>query len=157
MLRLIAFILKHFTTHTHHLADYMLRYWIFFPRTKTWPQIRLHNILRSDSDRHLHDHPWWYASIILIGSYIEVSIERHADYDIEIMKQYGPGSILFRRATHSHRLILSPGTSVWTLFICGKKTREWGFWTENGWMNWREYLVLTGQSSLIEDEDIANG
>jgi len=35
------------------------------------PRIYLHHILRSDKDRHLHDHPWDYSSIILKGGYFE--------------------------------------------------------------------------------------
>jgi len=160
--KFILFLLK-FTTHEHHLLDYMERYWIILPRNKKIPSIRLHHLLSSDSDRALHDHPWWYFSIILSGGYWEVTWVdalayvdapwEYADYelvldvhtfDIVYLKRwYGPGSILFRKASHLHRLIL-PNTferkaETWTLFISGPKSKEWGFMTDCGWIKWDEY------------------
>jgi len=170
-----------FTTHEHHLADYMYRYWIFFKRRKDKWQLRLHYILRSDHDRHLHNHPWWYVSIILSGGYWEVTeannewIKKYVTdltndryvYDPENIfrdgntwykkKWYGPGSILFRKAAHVHRLRIQPERRAWTLFLCGKKTAEWGFITEKGFIPWKVYLVMTGQTEMIEDEEFNNG
>jgi hypothetical protein len=34
---------------------------------------RAHTILRSDQDRHLHDHPAWSISIVLAGGYWEIT------------------------------------------------------------------------------------
>lgn len=152
-----------FVTHEHHLHGYMNRYWIFIKRAKTHIQIRLHHILRSDDDRALHDHPWWYLSIILKGGYWEVTkatleqVFKHSVrlpnpetlYDPRYLifqddtwyyrKWYGPGSILFRRATHQHRLIIPAERTAWSLFICGTKSKDWGFITEKGWVKWDEY------------------
>lgn len=33
-----------------------------------WFAIRLHHFFRSDED-HLHDHPWWFLTLVLRGSY----------------------------------------------------------------------------------------
>lgn len=49
--------------------DY-LRRWHIIPRNR-WFNIYLHQFLRSDDDRALHDHPWLNCSILLLGNYIE--------------------------------------------------------------------------------------
>lgn len=113
-----------------HLAGYMNRWWFIKPRKwydKFFGGVRVHQILRSDGDRHLHDHPWPYCSIILKGGYTEVTSKGE--------KWYGPGSILFRPSNHFHRLILPEGTSTWSLFIMGPYQHGWGFK-----IPWREYL-----------------
>lgn len=127
---LIKFLLL-FTTHTHDLPGYMERRWIILPRSKQFIQIRLHQILRSDSDRHLHDHPWWYLTIILTTGYLEVTQAGQ--------RVYRPGAILLRHANHLHRLEIPYGKTAWTLFICGPKSKEWGFMTEQGWIKWDSY------------------
>lgn len=100
----------------------------------------LHHILRSDDDRALHDHPWWNISIVLRGGYYEeMPLVSSKDYRTEVeffgrgytRKEWrGVGSIIFRRATDIHRLEVPqyPLEPTWTLFITGRKTREWGFW-----------------------------
>lgn len=67
--------------------------------------VKLHRFLRSDPDRDLHDHPWNFVSIILWGGYYEETNAGTA--------WYGPGSILRRKATHRHRVILAER-------VCGK-------------------------------------
>src|SRR5271157_1654536 len=36
-----------------------------------WFNVYLHQILKSDEDRHFHDHPWSFFSFLLKGSYRE--------------------------------------------------------------------------------------
>lgn len=50
---------------------YMRRWWLI-PRNRFF-NIYLHNILRSDDDRALHDHPWRWCSILLRGAYFEIT------------------------------------------------------------------------------------
>ena len=75
-------------------SPYMRR-WYVIPRNR-WFNIYLHNIVRSDDNRALHDHPWWNLSILLKGSYREVTP------DGTFVR--GAGSMVFRRATAAHRL-----------------------------------------------------
>lgn len=148
---------------------YLLRWWLTpwsnYERDeakRTWRDklkaslfhIYLHNILRSDDDRALHDHPWWNVSIVLAGGYwehmpppktitkaITAAIDgtdlRITDTDFAIWR--GPGSIVFRRATALHRLEIEKGSphGAWTLFITGPRIREWGFACPQGWRHWR--------------------
>ena len=120
-----------------HLEGYMERFWIFQTR---WLSARLHRILRSDHDRDLHDHPWDYATVILRGGYWEVTDAGK--------RWYGPGSILLRRATHLHRLILPSGAPATTLFVHRRKSREWGFRTDTGWVGWRAYTEARGEEPV---------
>lgn len=124
-----------------HLDGYMNRWWFIKSRKwydKVFGGARVHQILRSDSDRHLHDHPWPYCTIILKGGYTEVTANGK-------QKWYGPGSVLFRGSKHFHRLIVPDGQEAWTLFITGPYTHGWGFK-----IPWREYV---GEESTKQTEE----
>lgn len=127
---------------------YLLRWWVI-PRNRFF-NIYLHKFLRDDDDRALHDHPWLSLSIILRGGYIEHTV--HAVHRRRV------GSLVFRRASHAHRIELLPDTSrpvvppgdapayferlpAWTVFITGPKVREWGFHCPKGrWVHWRDFV-----------------
>lgn len=80
----------------------------------------LHRFQRSDHDGAMHDHPWAFTSVILLGGYHEQTEGG--------TRWYGPGRILRRPATWRHRVILPPGRDCWTLVFRGVKERSWGFW-----------------------------
>jgi hypothetical protein len=107
---------------------YLLR-WYLLPRNP-WVNLYLHKFLRDDDDRALHDHPWWFVSLLLRGAYREVldsgSIVRRA------------GSIGYRPATHRHRVVLLK-VPTWTLILTGPKVRTWGFWCPKGFVPWHEF------------------
>lgn len=133
------------------IDDYMERYWLVpyswdDPETGCGPvsvrrrpiarllqklglAIRIHRIKRSDDDRAYHDHPWWFVTIVLFGGYYEIKpcYDKYGRYTIVEVNFYGPGSILFRRATDFHRLILPAGKTACTLFITGRRRQKWGF------------------------------
>lgn len=106
--------------------------------------IYLHKIYRPDRDRDLHDHPWPFMSFILRGAYIE---EHFCPGTL-----CGPGRHTNRifvkwfnwkkKATDAHRIssILGCGDPVWTLVLRGRRQRNWGFYTEDGWVPNEEYL-----------------
>jgi len=136
---------------------YMERFWLFrfgkgngistagapYPRFAA----RIHHICRSDRDRHPHDHPWSYLTIILRGGYFEVRpILKDGLQAGEETQWHGPGSILFRPANSWHRLVIPTGKTAWTLFCTGPNAQEWGFLTEIGKVHWRKYLGLEKQS-----------
>jgi len=164
--RLIAYAKQ---TPYSHIGDYMERYWIvpyayerklrFVDRPFGWLlqklgiAVRIHHILRSDDDRALHDHPWWYVSLILRGWYMEVTpvYDESGLYSHRDLKAYHPGALLFRRATAKHRLIIptldaTDGTrrdqSCWTLFITGPYKQRWGFYPYlRTKIYWKEYVA----------------
>src|SRR3546814_13486763 len=106
---------------------YMRRWWVI-PRNR-FINIYLHQVLRPDDDRALHDHPWINLSIILDGGYWEITPgpnDRHQH------RWCPPGTITFRRAAAAHRLDLAEDIQgqripCWTLFITGPRIREWGW------------------------------
>lgn len=109
---------------------YLIRYRLL--RTP-WFGIYLHRILRSDDDRHLHDHPFNFTTIILWNGYEEVT---PGDW-----KWRGVGSVIRHQAKDYHRLIVPEGKTTWSLFIRGRKYREWGFATSDGWIPHDQYMA----------------
>lgn len=123
--------------YAHHLGDYMHR-WIF--RTP-WGTLRLHHILRSDGDRHLHDHPFDFTSLLLTGGYTEFWQDWDMGGGMTVRERYFPRfSIVRKQAEDAHRLVLD--RPLWTFVISGPKRRSWGFHTEKGWVYHLEYLDL---------------
>ncbi len=137
------------------MVPYLIRWNIFgLGRDSKLFSIKLHKILISD-DECLHDHPWWFVSIILKGSYTEwrfcteqeyVDMARYQGrykYDNKVGKhtigyKYKAGSVLIRPANWAHRLEVQK--PVYTLVFTFKKIRKWGFFTASGWKNWFEYV-----------------
>lgn len=93
--------------------------------------VYLHQILRDDDDRALHDHPWPSTSIILEGE-----LREHTADSARLLT---PGSITTREAEDAHRLEVVDGP-VWSLFITGPKVRDWGFHCPQGWIPWWEFV-----------------
>lgn len=113
------------------IGDNYLRRWWVVPRSKLC-NVYLHEILHSDDDRALHDHPWDNTTMLLEGGYIEHTpnmwVKRQA------------GDIIHRKATDAHRLQVPEGGRAVTLFMTGPVVREWGFHCPNGWRHWREFV-----------------
>lgn len=97
--------------------------------------LKIHKFIRSDTDC-LHDHPWAFTSIIIKGSYTEITPSGSKKY-------YAP-CILYRPAKYIHRLEVDETKSTWTIVINFKKVRSWGFWTKSGWIYWRKYKATGG-------------
>jgi hypothetical protein len=126
-------------------SPYMTRY--AFPRIGP-VRMCLHIFHRSDAD-DLHDHPWPFASLILWRGYTEVTPHPlfpalDGGGDIRNRKRIWPGMILFRPATHIHRVELIDGKRAVTLVFMGKRIREWGFFTRQGWKLWTKYFSENG-------------
>lgn len=113
---------------------YLLR-WYLLPHNR-WLNIYLHRFLRSDDPRGLHDHPWWFASLILAGSYMEVTTAGR--------RRRRRGSFAVHRATHRHRVCLpidAHGHEIpcRTIVVTGPHRRRWGFWCGERFVPWREF------------------
>lgn len=116
---------------------YLLR-WYVIPRNP-WLNVYLHKFLHDDEDRALHDHPWWFVSVMLKGKYSE---ETQHGWRYRVAP-----SVAFRSATHAHRVVL-PRTiytntiiPCWTLVITGRVVRDWGFHCPQGWRHWKEFTA----------------
>ena len=115
----------------HHALDHLKLLIIFLSKVGT---IRLHHILRSDEDRHHHDHPFSFLSLILSGGYVEHR-PGHEPTDCP------PGTLVFRKAEELHKLELRNG-DAWTLVVSGPIRRQWGFHTEAGWISAPAYFLI---------------
>lgn len=148
--------------HLLHADDslYMGR-WEFFRTRLFWP--RLHHIATPDLDRHLHDHPAAFFSLVLTGGYIE---ERPATLDpcfredgsertTQVVR--GPGSFAFRGPADRHRISwVAPDT--FTLFIFyGGKRHWWGFYTPAGKVFWRDYPSIHEAAPIIHVDGSGTG
>lgn len=116
------------------------------------PNLYLHQFLRDDDDRALHDHPSWAVSYILAGSYIEHTIAAGGIHRREWIRA---GSLRFLPTRHTHRIELQrhvnfagdvlakgPVKHCWSLFLFGPTVRDWGFHCpERGWVHWKEFTA----------------
>lgn len=134
---------------------YMLR-WYLIPRNR-WLNIYLHKFCRDDDDRALHDHPWWFASLMLWGQYLEtrdVTISGdcfQCEHRVDQVRSFP--SIAFRRSTDRHRVTLAKDATgrpvpCWTLVITGRKVREWGFWCPKGFVPWHKFVAVDDPGAI---------
>ncbi len=119
-------------------SPYLKRWWLI---PKNWFfNVYLHQFLRSDDDRALHDHPWWNLSWLLRGGYVEVTphgrVRRRC------------GSVVARFATTKHRIELINGNPCWTLFITGPRIRDWGFWCPQGFVPWQKFTSPNNKGEI---------
>lgn len=96
-----------------------------------------------------HDHPWNFISIPLTRGYLE-----HLPDGTALRR--GPFSCKFRTAGEFHWVELDQGPA-WTLFIRFRKRREWGFLTNEGWVDhetYNESLGLTSAGDIREEQPV---
>jgi hypothetical protein len=100
-----------------------------------WCSCMLHWIRRPDPQPDLHDHPVSFLSIVLTGSYDEEIPDGEHDRRTVRVKWWN-----FKRAIDRHRIVCLRGRLL-TLVFAGPAVREWGFYTPDGWVPWREYVA----------------
>lgn len=127
-----------------------LRRWRLLPRNRFF-NVYVHQFLRSDDDRALHDHPWMFnASWMLDGWYVEHTIRAGG---VAERAEMASGDFKFRWGPAPHRVELltvadffksQPNNQrpvpCWTLFITGPVVRTWGFHCPRRWIPWREFV-----------------
>ena len=111
--------------------NYLCR-WHLIPRNRFF-NIYLHKFTGND-DYYFHDHPWSSISFLIKGYLREIYGEDWRFPSISKSHRYiNHHWPIYRPAKFSHRLEIVKGP-VWTLFITGPKTRNWGFYTPAGWV-----------------------
>lgn len=124
---------------------YLLR-WYVIPRNP-WLNVYLHKFLHDDEDRALHDHPWWFVSVMVWGKYREVvPYPAHGNGHYHHVERSAP-SVALRSASHAHRVVLKRDykdrpVPCWTLVITGRVSRDWGFHCPQGWRHWKEFTAF---------------
>lgn len=105
-----------------------------------WFSIRLHLWEESDDVRYFHDHPWWYWSWVLRGSYLNASPE-----GVDVVRA---GSLRYRPAGHRHSVVvLVRGTT--TILITGPARRRWGFWVNGRLVKRDRYFAVYGHHPCV--------
>ena len=111
----------------------------------------LHRFVSSDSERHIHNHPWkWGASLIVAGNYLE---ERCVDICPSIEGSGCLTSVARRRwfnrfdGNTFHRISdAKPGT--WTLFFHGPRVKVGGGLKGWGFLE-RQYIVGLHETTVF--------
>lgn len=119
---------------------YLKRYYILFKektdqfvhdQSKHRFNIFIHQFHQSDAD-DLHDHPWWFVTLVLKGGYYE-EVPNGLNHKT-------PFSIGWHKSTDLHRVVLPTQQPCWTLFLRGPTKRKWGFVKNGIWIEAMDYL-----------------
>jgi hypothetical protein len=113
-----------------------------------WFNLYLHEIRRSDEDRHMHDHPWHFKSLILWGKYMERT-SLYPKFDSLVFEQFQPGDVVHHHASDVHKITLKSPV-VWTLVLTSGRKRMWGYRTAKGWIDFKTYRQLKRDGQLPE-------
>lgn len=105
-------------------------------------RLHLHRFHRGDEDPEMHNHPWWGASLILVGGYRE---ERLRADGAVLRFDRGPGSVNLIGLDVFHRVDLVRG-DCWTLFYSAPNAQPWGFVDRatRAFVPWREFIMRKG-------------
>lgn len=114
-------------------------------------KVFVHRMEAPDPGFDLHDHPWWFVSLVLAGGYTEErSLVREAPLRAAIAESVGQsgrgvvderraGSVRVMRLDECHRITHLTGRTSWSLVITGPVRRRWGFFLPSGWISEPEY------------------
>lgn len=103
--------------------------------------IRLHHWIKSDDRRFFHDHPWDFVSVPLWGTYTNVTPS--GKFQARALRPWK------FRAEERHYLEI-PKEGAWTLLLCSRPRKKWGFWV--GGHLWRP-LRYFSKYGIIQDGD----
>jgi hypothetical protein len=110
-----------------YLTRWVVKFWLF--------SIRLHHWHASDDPRAMHDHPWWYVTLVLRGGYVD-----HAHNGDDAL---AAGSVRFRPAKHRHTVVVNPG-GCWTIMLTGRDKHDWGFWWGSKFFRRNKWFFANG-------------
>jgi len=97
---------------------YLIRWYII--KNKRFA-LYLHKFVSSDEDRALHDHPWPFLVIPIWRGYYEYNLKGKSRV-LPII------STRIRGSDYRHRVYLIDNKPAWSLFMRGRKIRQWGFY-----------------------------
>jgi hypothetical protein len=147
-------------------APYLIRWSLWLPFGLS---LKLHQIVRHDDDRCKHDHPWWFLRIILWGGYEEEfrNSKRNPPgsahgYNRTALRKpwrpWAPWRIYYCGLDFEHRITRLLAGPSWSLVLCGPRFREWGFFTRQGWMQWRSFVDESRSKRVLwcDDDRVLN-
>jgi hypothetical protein len=107
--------------------------------------VYLHKIHQPDIFPYGHDHPWWFASLILCGGYQEEVWDdprKRASYRRE-RKRWSLRTI---KRSQAHTITRVDG-DLWSLVITGPKRGTWRFYPDRQPVQWLKHLTDLGVST----------
>lgn len=106
-----------------------------------WFNVYLHRIEAPDPGRDLHNHPWWFAALVLRGGYREQYRQpagRYGNVRSDGARTWGRWSFHAMPLTTWHRIVkVEPRTL--TLVVTGPYRQHWGFDTADGFVPHEAY------------------
>lgn len=102
--------------------------------------VRLHHWIKSDDRRFFHDHACNFVSIVLRGSYKNVT--PGGTFEVKAISAWRSNALA------QHYLDIPPG-GAWTLLLCGRPYHKWGFYVKGH--KWRP-LRYFSKYGIIQDE-----
>lgn len=120
---------------------YMVRYIV--AEYESGHHVYLHQIKRPDQALELHDHPWAFDAVMLVGGYIEQ--RWHNNGRVGIIRQ--PRTSYHCNDTTYHRIAELLAPECWTLVVTAPKSKSWSFlMPETGVVTpWREFVAAAEQ------------
>lgn len=119
--------------------------------------IRLHHWIKSDDNRHFHDHSCNLISMIIKGWYYNV-VPQFPDYPNVMLyrkikaKAFKP----WRSNAYAKHYLEIPKEGAWTILLCGRPYHKWGFYVKNKitgkYVKWRP-LRYFSKYGIIQDEN----
>jgi hypothetical protein len=104
---------------------HFVRYVLF--RTP-WGGIQIHKFVREDEERHLHNHPRKFWTLVLIGGYREEF--RRLRFTCKEWREWASGTWHPFELESQHKIVKLFRVPTWTLVVVGPKRQEWGFYTD---------------------------
>lgn len=113
------------------------RYAIF---QTTFLSLYVHFIYQADKDKHLHNHPWNFLTMVLRGKYYVM-----LPNSVEIKR---PGSLSFMTRKGYHKIAFVVGPPVVTLFLAVGKWTPWGYDVDGKHIDSVEYRTMKNENKL---------
>ncbi|MGE0757062.1 MAG: hypothetical protein AB7F89_01005 [Pirellulaceae bacterium] len=131
-------------------APYMVRWNFALPLGYS---LKLHLILRTDDNRCAHDHPWNFLRVILWGGYYEQCDPHQPPVLRKPWRPWAPWRLYWCGRKFRHRITSLPHGSSCTLVLAGPREREWGYFTRDGWVDWRSFASRMVQRHVLWCDD----
>lgn len=128
----------------------------------------LHRMDAPDPGLDVHDHPWAFVTIPILGGYDELRADVRAPLEqhVEVRRPWRPRLL---RLDEAHRITTLHRARVWTVCVHGPKRRPWGFYVPDPpsryanrplwlWMVERTYdETIRADRADLWNEDTATG
>lgn len=110
--------------------------------------VYLHRFDGPDPRPELHDHPWPFVTMVIKGGYHELrkTIGREQTTHMEHRRAWRPRVM---RLTEAHTIVMLDKAGTRSIVVCGRRQREWGFYTEFG-TGWKHYMDMDTKLKVVD-------